>query len=186
MTSIGARFGCAVLPVHARVLPLNRKGAVVADIVQRPHYRLEIDPAASNRAKIPVAAVVAKFGVAAKDTRLFASVRPAHVLHMNMEDSIGEFPDESNVIHPLVAEVTGVVVKAESLMAIESVDCILGTKDVECNLGWVDFQAEFHAILAKDIQNGSPQFRKERQALFQKIGRVWRKGIDQIPKSANR
>jgi hypothetical protein len=49
-------LGGAVDAVHARVLPLDRQRAPVADVVERDDDLLEVDVAAADAAEVPVAA----------------------------------------------------------------------------------------------------------------------------------
>ncbi len=56
-----------MLAVHADVLPLDRKRALVIDLVERADDLLEVDAAASQRAEFPEAARIAELGVAAEN-----------------------------------------------------------------------------------------------------------------------
>src|SRR4051812_2608900 len=54
-----ARLGGAVGPVHARVVPIDGQGAVVAALVEGADQGLPIDPAPPRRAPLPAAPRVA-------------------------------------------------------------------------------------------------------------------------------
>src|SRR3954469_16557414 len=56
----GERVLRAPLAVHARVLPLDRERARVADPVQRPEEGLEVDVAVPGRDEIPPALLLAE------------------------------------------------------------------------------------------------------------------------------
>src|SRR5690349_8119892 len=64
----------APLAVHARVLPLDRERAVVADAVQDAEERLEVDVAVAGRDEGPPTVSLAEVDVRAED-------RPAPVEH---------------------------------------------------------------------------------------------------------
>src|SRR3954452_7966806 len=57
----------APVAVHARVLPLDRERALVADPVQRAQERLEVDVAVAGGDEVPAALVLAEVQVAAED-----------------------------------------------------------------------------------------------------------------------
>src|SRR5437762_1577115 len=61
------RLGGAVLAVHAAVFPLDREGAVIADLIERPRDLLEVDLASARRAEVPAAAGVAEIEVRGED-----------------------------------------------------------------------------------------------------------------------
>src|SRR5690606_25251602 len=104
----GARFGGAVLTVHADVLPLDGERAVVADVVESDDDLLEVDVAAADGAEVPVAAGVAEAGVAAEDADVTVAVTPPDVLHVDVEDAVAELADELHVVDALIPEVGGV------------------------------------------------------------------------------
>ena len=74
--------------IHADILPFNGERTLVADIVERYNDVLELDVTVTDGSKIPVASVVAKVGVTAKDTRIPTAVPPPRILHMRMVDTI--------------------------------------------------------------------------------------------------
>src|SRR3954469_14642721 len=57
----------APVAVHAGVLPLDRKRALVADPVERADHRLEVDVAVARGDEVPPAAGLPEVEVAAED-----------------------------------------------------------------------------------------------------------------------
>src|SRR5437879_6322022 len=74
---------------------------------------------------------------AAEDAPRAVAVSAPGVLHVNVEDALGEGADELDVIDALVAEVGVVVVEAEALVAFDGLDGALGGGGVEGDLGRV-------------------------------------------------
>ena len=60
--------------------------------------------------------------VAAEDADGAVAVAPPDVLHVDVEDAVGEAADELDVVDALVAEVRRVVVEAEALVALDRLD----------------------------------------------------------------
>src|SRR5690606_23514317 len=65
----GARLPGAKLPVHGVILPLHGQGARVADVVEGPDDRLEVDAAPARRAEIPSAAGITEGQVRGENPR---------------------------------------------------------------------------------------------------------------------
>src|SRR5579871_3249680 len=61
------RFFRAVFPIHARIFPLNRERAVVADPVKDADDRFEVHVAAPNRDEVPAAPRITKVEVRSED-----------------------------------------------------------------------------------------------------------------------
>ena len=108
--------------IHADILPLNRERTPVADIVECYNDVFELDVTVSDGSKIPVASVVAKVGVTAKDTHIPIAVSPPRILHMCMVDAIAELTNEFHVIDSLVTEMRGIVVKAKAFVSLDGID----------------------------------------------------------------
>src|SRR5262249_36565540 len=79
-----ARLCGAVFAIHAAILPFHRQRAVVIHAFEGSHDGFEIDPAAPQRAEVPVSIRMAKGEVAAEDAREARSVAPPYILHVNV------------------------------------------------------------------------------------------------------
>src|SRR5690606_28625864 len=110
LTELGG-FGAAMDAVHARVLPLDREGTVVADVVERDDHLLEVDVATPDAAEIPVAPLIAEGRVTAEHAGGAVTASPPDVLHVHVHDAVGEAPKEADVVDTLVGEVRRVVVE---------------------------------------------------------------------------
>src|SRR6478736_5722133 len=75
------RVLCPPLAVHAGVLPLDRERPLVADPVERPEERLEVDVAVPGRDEVPAALRLAEVEMTAED-RPAAVEGTARVLHV--------------------------------------------------------------------------------------------------------
>jgi len=69
--------------------------------------------------EVPMATRVGEVGVATEDSNGAVSVSPPSVFHVHVVDAVGEFTDEFDVVDALVAEVGGVVIKAEAFMVTD-------------------------------------------------------------------
>src|SRR5262249_51416010 len=86
----GLRGGArAVLPIHARVLPLHRQGALIPNVVERADQLLKVDLAVAGRAELPAATSVAEIDVTAQDAGLPVSPYEG-VFDVRMVDAVGE------------------------------------------------------------------------------------------------
>src|SRR5436305_605323 len=83
------RFGGAVFAVHAGIFPLDGKGTVVADVVQRPRDLLEVDLASTGRAEVPAPTRIAEIEVRGEDAGP-AVEGPGGVLDVHVIDPVGE------------------------------------------------------------------------------------------------
>lgn len=98
-------FRGAVNPVHADILPLDREGSPVGDIVQGDDDVLELDVAVAERPEIPVPARVSEARVPAEHAGRAVAVAPPDVLHVHVVDAFPEGPDELHIVDALVAQV---------------------------------------------------------------------------------
>ena len=107
-------LGCAMESVHPSILPLNGQRSRIGNVVQSDDDFLEIRIPAAYRTKLPETARVGEVRMATKDAHTSISVPPPRILHMDVEDPVREVTDELDVVNPLVAEVTGVIIKSKS------------------------------------------------------------------------
>lgn len=147
----GSSFGGAVDAVHANVFPFDRKGAVVADVIESDDDVFKLDIASPWGSEVPVSASIAKVRVAAKDADRAVAVAPPSVFHVDMIDSIGEFADEANVIDPLISEVRGVEIKAKAWVVVDGVESALSGCDIKSDFSGVDFECEVDVFCLKGI-----------------------------------
>ena len=92
----------AVLAIHARVLPLDRKRPVVADAVERPEECLEVDVAVAGRDEVPAAGLLTEVQVRPED-RAAPVESLLRVLHVHVVDAVGELAGELRGVEVLVA-----------------------------------------------------------------------------------
>ena len=124
---------------------------------------------------------MAEVYVSAEDAGPGRAFRPPDVLHVDVVDAVPEGPDELDVVHPLVAEVAGVVVESEGLAIIQGVQRPLCRGDVEGDLRGMHLQAELHAHLVEHVQDRIPA---RREVFVSRIDgrRVHgREGVEQVP-----
>ena len=124
--------------IHAAVFPFDRQRPLVVDAVEGADDFLKVDIAAAQRAEVPIAPAVTELSVPAKDAGVGRRRRPTYVLHVNVEDAIAESVDELDVVHALVAEVTGVVVEAKGRVAVECLNGALGRGNIKGDFRGVD------------------------------------------------
>src|SRR3954451_16787343 len=121
----GQRVRRAPVAVHARVLPLDRERALVADAVERADHRLEVHVAVAGGDEVPAAAGLAEVEMAAEDRR--AAVQAAlGVLDVRVEDFRRELDDEGSRVEELVLEVARVEVDAEAGTVPDRVERLAG------------------------------------------------------------
>ncbi len=95
---------------------------------------------------------------------------PPDVFHVGMENAIRKGADELDVIDPLVAEMTGVVVEAERLVASEGFKGTLSRGNVKGDLRRVHFQSELHTLSLEGVEDASPA---PREVLVACLYRLW-------------
>lgn len=103
------RLRGAMFAVHPAVFPFDGERAGVADVVQSPNDRREVDVPVTEALEVPRPNVLVELGVAAEHARV-RTVAPRDIFHVNVEDPAGELPNEPNVVDPLVAEMARIVV----------------------------------------------------------------------------
>ena len=75
-----------------------------------------------------------------------------------MENAVAKFAEKGDIIHPLVAEMGRVVIKAECRMVVDGRECALSRADVERNFGGMDLQCKTDADLLECIEDRRPAF----------------------------
>ena len=149
------RLGRADQPVHAGVLPLDARRAVVADRVERAEQRLPPHRAVPGRDERPPAARVGPGPVRAEH-----AVAPVEVgdrlLHVHVEDVLGEVEHERDVVQLLPDEVRRVEVEPEALAVADRLEGVLGGPVVVRDLGRVHLEREAHADLFEDVEDRVP------------------------------
>ncbi len=73
----------------------------------------------TQAAEIPVAAVVAKLGMAAKNANTHRYIAPVGIFHVYMENTVGKFVDKPYIIHVLITQVAGVVVEPKCRVVVQ-------------------------------------------------------------------
>src|SRR6516164_25937 len=116
---ISARLRCSMDSVHSGVLPFDRERATVSDVVQRDNDLFETDVAVANRTEIPVPAIIAKIGVAAKNANVAIAMAPPGIFHMSVIDPVSELAEKFHVAHALISKVGRIVVEPESLVVLD-------------------------------------------------------------------
>src|SRR5207253_2521887 len=128
------RFPRSRLAVHARVFPLDGERPLVAGRVQGADDLVEVDVAVAEGAEIPAAAGVAEGQVGAEDAGAAVEADGA-VLHVHMEDPLGEVADEEVRLHSLPLQVAGIEVEAEGMPVAEGLEQALRGVEIEGDLG---------------------------------------------------
>ena len=85
----------------------------------------KFDAAAAQRTEIPAAARIAEVQVAGQDPAV-AVERHDGVLHVDVEDPVGELADESGRIDPLPDQVAGIEIEAELRPMVQRFEGPLG------------------------------------------------------------
>ena len=170
---VGAAFGGSVLAVHAAVFPFHGEGAAVVDVVEGADDLLEIDVAATDGLEVPVALGLVEIDVTTEDSGVMAEI-PGDVLHVDVEDAVGEFVDELGVIDALVTEVGGVVVEPEGGMVIDGLEGALCGADVEGDLSRMDFEGILDAELLILVEDGGEALGEVFVSRFDLAGEVRR------------
>src|SRR5215212_4221662 len=117
----------------------------------------------------------------AEDADGAVAVAPPDVLHVAVINAIAEGADEFDVVDALVAEVRGVVVEAEALVAPYRIDRALGRGDVEGYLSWMHFQGEVDVRLVEFREDRLPAIGKILKTLLPVFLIGGRKRVDRMP-----
>jgi hypothetical protein len=96
-------------------------------------------------------------------------------------DAVLEGADEFDVVHALIAQVRGIVVEAEALVAPYRVDGALGRGDVEGYLRRVHFESEIHVHLVELGEDRLPAIREIVESLLPVFLIGGREGVDGMP-----
>jgi hypothetical protein len=120
--------------------------------------------------------------VAAEHADAAVAVAPPDVLHVGVEDAVAEGADELRRSHALVAEVRGVVVEAETLVALDRRDRALRRGDVERDLGRVHLEGEVHVELVVGLEDRAEALGEVGEAaLVPILLRGRREGVERVP-----
>ncbi len=87
-----------MLAVHAAILPLDAERPGIADVIECPDDFFEVNVPASDALEIPEALGPVKIHMTSEHAGLGAQI-PCGILHVDMENTVGEPPDESDIIH---------------------------------------------------------------------------------------
>src|SRR5580704_10707054 len=104
--------------------------------------------------------MIAKAGMAAKDTYLAVAVAPPDILHVGMVNAVAELAQELNVTDSLVTKVGRVVIKAEPAVIFDGLHRTTCRSDIERNFGRVHFERKVHIELVEHLQNRQESFAK--------------------------
>ena len=167
--------------IHTNVLPLDRERALIANLVEGHYDLLEIDVAATHRTEVPLAAGVAKGRVTAEDADRTVAVTPPGIFDVSMKNTRTEFPDERDIVHPLVAEVRGIVVEAEAAVVFHRGKGALGGGNIECDLGGMNLEGKIDIRFIERIEDRGPAFREVGEAGVPVFLRGRRKRVDRMP-----
>jgi hypothetical protein len=118
--------------------------------------------------------------VAAEHAGAAVAAAPPGVLHVDVENPVGEAPQEGDVVDALVAEVRRVVVEAEGGVAVDGLDGALGGGDVEGDLGRVHLEREAHAELGVGVEDRRPAAGEVVEARLSSL-RGRREGVERVP-----
>ncbi len=156
------------------------KGPRVAGVVQGADDLLEIDAAAPHGAKIPAAARIAEVQMAGQDSAL--AVQPDDcILHVYVEDPLGELADEAGRVHSLPDQMAGIEIEAELRTVIQGLQGPLGRVQVEGDFRRMHLQRELHAALGKDVQDRVEPLGEQFEAFVDHRRRDGRKAVEQVP-----
>jgi hypothetical protein len=103
---------------------------------------------------------------------------------MDMPNAIAKFADELDRIDKLMNEVAGVEIEAEGRMPADGLQGAVSRNDIVGDLGWMDFQPKFDAILSEDIQDRFPAPGKIGVSPVDIILGRWREEIQVLPDRA--
>ena len=127
-----AGFAGSMFTVHRAVFPLNGQRPLITDIVQSTDNLFETNPSASHTTEIPETAGITESGMAAEHTDLLRGITPIYVLHMHMEDTVGELINEIHIIYPLISHMARIVIEPECRMIIQRIERFTGRISIEC------------------------------------------------------
>jgi hypothetical protein len=94
------------------------------------------------------------------------------------KDAVAEGADELHVVDALVAEVRGVVVETETLVALDRRDGALRAGDVERDLGRVHLEGEVHVELVEGLEDRAEALGEVGVAGIPILLRGGREGVD--------
>ena len=98
-----------------------------------------------------------------------------------MINALGELADEFHIIHPLIAEMRGIVVETKPLVMPHRLERAFGRCDVEGNFGRMHLEREIHIHFFKGIKDRQPTLGKVLVALVVIFLRGRRKRINRMP-----
>ncbi len=100
---------------------------------------------------------------------------------MNVENALRKAAQKTDVIHPLIRQVAGIVVEAEARVVPHGFQRPLSAGGVEGDLGGMHFQREIHAHFLKHVQNGAKAPGEVVKAALP-VGLIGgRKGVEAVP-----
>ncbi len=103
------------------------------------------------------------------------------VLHVDVEDPIGEPANELDRIDALPEQVAGVEIEAELLPIVQRFQGSLGRVEVEGDFRGVDLQGELHPAFAEHVQDGVEPLGQQLEAVLDRLGRDGRERVEQVP-----
>src|SRR3982751_5249328 len=96
--------------------------------------------------------------MAAKHTDRAVAMTPPHVLHVSVENPVAEHADEFHVVDALIAKMRRVVVKSETLVALDRGDRELRAGNIKCDFRRVHLEGKVYIVLLKRIQDRAETF----------------------------
>src|SRR3954453_10097367 len=170
----------AVLLRHDRILVLERKHEVVADLEQRRHHSppFHVAPAGDAITGGAVATLPRAGPGHAVDVDDVLLELP--VLRVRMEDPRAEFLDEDDGVDHLPDQVAGIEVEAP-VVAPEPLDRLLGRVDVVGDLGRMHLVREADAELRELVEDRVPALDEEVPALFVDLQPLRRPDVPALP-----
>ena len=155
--------------IHSAIFPFDGKRSRVTDLIEGADDRFEVDFAVTGTAEVPAAPGIAEVEVRSQDAA-FAVERDGGVLDMAMVDAVGESAEEFDGIDALPVEVARVEVETEFLAAADRFEGAFGGVEVKGDLGRMDFEREFDAVLAVGVHDRIELISEKLIASFDLVG----------------
>ncbi len=100
---------------------------------------------------------------------------------MHVENALTKVANELHVIHPLVTEMAGVVVKTKAFVPLNGIERTLRRGNIKCNFGGVHLQGKIYSNRIKSVEDRCPTIGKIGKATLNLIGLNRGEGIEQMP-----
>src|SRR5690606_15545410 len=123
-----------MLTVHRTIFPFYRQWPLIINNIQCANNLFKIDFTSSDASEVPITTRVTKRDMPAKNTYLFGCITPIDIFHVDMKNPLWKLVNKIHVIHALIAQMTGVIIKSECWMMIDCVECSTSRNGIKSNL----------------------------------------------------